>query len=460
MSIVQNLKLLNKPINELAMLPQETIIQMAQAGQIPTAFVAPILGEKAEQAKAGANAAAMMAQQEVPPTTVLEGIMAQNAANQAVESMPAMPMGQETPMGLPEEMGIGALPVSEDMVPEFAGGGIIAFQNRGLVDSFDYNAATRDIDAASGGFDYSQYGGTGQRLQQLEALRKAYIGENTAARDELAAMDQTAQQQRAMRLLEAGLGIMGGESPYALSNIGKGAQPALRGYAEDVAAQRKRRAELAGMERTEKSAVLKQVLDDEAKAEAANIAAGKGTDMSRFVDNFVAAARARGDTTNEAVLKQIGNERYLALYGAAQIRGGAAAQQADIAGAKLEQTERQKAVEAVDKAIAPGGNRNQQKEYNRLDRVDRLANEKSGAQPGDPNYSNKAEQYRQQLIENRLQTPEPKSSDAKPTAASAGAKPSIESVTGAPKGAKIGNLVEGRGYQVLDKNGKVIGYAR
>jgi hypothetical protein len=458
MSIVQNLKLLNKPISELAMLPQETIIQMAQAGQIPTAFVAPILGEKAEQAKAGANAAAMMAQQELPTTTVLEGIMAQNAANQAVESMPATPMSQGMPMGLPEEMGIGALPVSEDMVPEFAGGGIVAFRNRGLVDSFDYNAATRDIDAASGGFDYSQYGNTGQRLQQLEALRKAYIGENTAARDELAAMDQAAQQQRAMRLLEAGLGIMGGESPYALSNIGKGAQPALRGYAEDVAAQRKRRAELAGMERAEKSALLKQVLDDEAKAEAANIAAGKGTDMSRFVDNFVAAARARGDTTNEAVLKQIGNERYLALYGAAQIRGGAAAQQAEIAGERLVQTAREKAMEAVDKSVGPTGAFENQ--YRKLQREDRLANEKSGAQPGDPNYSNKAGNFREKLIEDRLRTPEPKSSDAKPTAASAGAKPSIESVTGAPKGAKIGNLVEGRGYQVLDKNGKVIGYAR
>jgi len=443
MSIVQNLKLLNKPINELAMLPQETIIQMAQAGQIPTAFVAPILGEKAQQAKAGANAAAMMAQQEVPPTTVLEGIMAQNAANQAVESMPAMPMGQETPMGLPEEMGIGALPVSEDMVPEFAGGGIIAFQNRGLVDSFDYDAATRDIDAASGGFDYSQFGNTGQRLQQLEALRKAYIGENTAAKEELARMDEDARQQRAMRLLEAGLGIMGGESPYAFVNIGKGAQPALRGYAEDVAAQRKRRAELAGMERTEKSAVLKQVLDDEAKVEAANIAAGKGTDMSRFVDNFVAAARARGDTTDEAVLKQIGNERYLALYGAAQIRGTAAAQQADIAGAKLEQTERQKAAEAVDKALGAGGDRNQQREYNKRDREDREKNTKSGAKPGDPNYSNEAQKYKESLIEDRLRISEPKSSAAKPTAAPAGIPPGAKQV-GTSGGKPVYQLPNGK----------------
>ena len=45
-------------------------------------------------------------------------------------------------------------------------------------------------------------------------------------------------QQKYMRLLQAGLGIMGGESPYAFTNIGKGSQEALKGYSEDVAAQR------------------------------------------------------------------------------------------------------------------------------------------------------------------------------------------------------------------------------
>ena len=36
-----------------------------------------------------------------------------------------------------------------------------------------------------------------------------------------------------MRLIEAGLGILGGESPYAFVNIGKGASPALKGLQED-----------------------------------------------------------------------------------------------------------------------------------------------------------------------------------------------------------------------------------
>jgi hypothetical protein len=37
-----------------------------------------------------------------------------------------------------------------------------------------------------------------------------------------------------MRLIEAGLRIMGGESPYAFVNIGKGASEALKGFADDI----------------------------------------------------------------------------------------------------------------------------------------------------------------------------------------------------------------------------------
>jgi hypothetical protein len=43
-----------------------------------------------------------------------------------------------------------------------------------------------------------------------------------------------------LRLLEAGLGILGGESPYAFVNIGKGATPALQGLAKDIKEIQKR----------------------------------------------------------------------------------------------------------------------------------------------------------------------------------------------------------------------------
>jgi hypothetical protein len=163
MSIRQNLRILNKPISELAMLPQETIMTMAQSGQIPVAFVAPILAEKAEASQRAVEAEAMMAQEQMPPGSVIEKIIAQNAANETQANMPMMapPMpeaqGNMPMMGaqMPQlrclsHVGIGALPIPDEMIPGLAGGGIIAFKEGDLVDSFDYEAAARGIDAASG----------------------------------------------------------------------------------------------------------------------------------------------------------------------------------------------------------------------------------------------------------------------------------------------------------------------
>jgi hypothetical protein len=52
-----------------------------------------------------------------------------------------------------------------------------------------------------------------------------------------------------LRLIEAGLGIMGGESPYAFVNIGKGATPAIKGLGEDIKGLKKAERELVNAER-------------------------------------------------------------------------------------------------------------------------------------------------------------------------------------------------------------------
>lgn len=51
------------------------------------------------------------------------------------------------------------------------------------------------------------------------------------------------EQSKWMRLLEAGLGIMGGTSPYAAVNIGQGATQAVKGAAADISANRKEQAD-------------------------------------------------------------------------------------------------------------------------------------------------------------------------------------------------------------------------
>ena len=300
MSIAQNLKLLNKPIAELAMLPQETIMQMAQMGQIPVQFVAPILSEKAQQAEAGANIAAMAAQDQMPAGTVLEGLIAQNAANEAKAAMPEMP----------EDSGIAALPVDEGMVPEFAGGGIVAFSNGGRLSKEEIERRLREAESGQGP-NVSRPGAVNPRPQGvpesllpqtpyfmnpdsfvdtedevvtapatanlsnidiLPFINKAE-GIASALRPKSATkvptieeasqqttdilkasgydseifdkLRQDVEKQREslkgdrkeamnLRLIEAGLGIMGGTSPYAFTNIGQGATGAIKGLSQDI----------------------------------------------------------------------------------------------------------------------------------------------------------------------------------------------------------------------------------
>lgn len=247
MSIAQNLKLLNMPIAKLAMLPQDTIMQMAQMGQIPVAYVAPILEVKAEQAQTGAEIAAMAAQEQMPPGTEIERIIAQNAANEAKAAMPEMQM--------PEDSGIAALPVDEGMVPEYAGGGIVAFKEGDFVEN-SYSEFDKDIEA-------------------LARQREKFLGANQSVADLLAynkeaeaRAEARARQQMGARILQAGLLGLGGDSPYAFQNLGKMA-PAVEGYMGDVEkqeaakeARRKSELEAKGAVRAEKEKTFSQALQE------------------------------------------------------------------------------------------------------------------------------------------------------------------------------------------------------
>ena len=342
MSIAQNLKLLNKPIAELAMLPQETIMQMAQMGQIPVQFVAPILSEKAQQAEAGANIAAMAAQDQMPAGTVLEGLIAQNAAN-------------ETRAAMPEDSGIAALPVSDEMVPEFAGGGIVAFDAGGGVED--------------------------PRIAQVEkelALRKRILGENPALQAEIQGREAERREQRGMRLLEAGLGIMGGESPYAMSNIAKGSQAALKGYGEDIAAQRKRDREIAGIERAEKERALESVLKNEQAMRQA--ALSKDTDLRDTTRIYFEAAVARGaDPKNPATMEAARRQAYADI--------GLARERLNVQEQGLTNAQVRAAMDSTEKALKETTNRLEMLKRQEADRK---------------NGTNTAEQFREQLFQDSL----------------------------------------------------------
>jgi hypothetical protein len=62
-------------------------------------------------------------------------------------------------------------------------------------------------------------------------LLKDMVAEN---RKDIEAVPQKRKEAANMRVLEAGLAILGGASPHAFVNIGKGAEGAVKGYAQDI----------------------------------------------------------------------------------------------------------------------------------------------------------------------------------------------------------------------------------
>ena len=114
------------PIDRLASLPQAFIMQMAQKGQIPKSMVAPVLAKKAENAQLGMQMQAAMQKAqtgEAPPSTVIEKVIAQNAAQ---ETAPVMDRSN---------VGVASAPMRPDMFAK-AGGGIVAFGNGGLLEEY------------------------------------------------------------------------------------------------------------------------------------------------------------------------------------------------------------------------------------------------------------------------------------------------------------------------------------
>jgi hypothetical protein len=137
MSILSAIKQQNSSIDDLAALPQAMIMQMAQKKQIREEMLAPILARKAELADAFARQNALQNAGQVPPT-VIEQLMSQNA--QAEQPQMEQPMA---------DAGVSQIPIPER---QYAGGGIIAFEEGGDVEDedFAYQMALEDQDMNMG----------------------------------------------------------------------------------------------------------------------------------------------------------------------------------------------------------------------------------------------------------------------------------------------------------------------
>lgn len=248
MSILDAIKTTKGSLRELAMLPQTEILKLAQMQQIPVTYVAPILNEKAQMVQQAAN---MQAMAQAAPASITE----KNMATIAQAETPAM-VPQQAPMG------VESLPIDENMYNEqsMAAGGIVAFSPGGMA-GFDPLA-----DMYAGGADPFGTAGLPAITDPYELARQrrraipvsADIEELRKYLTEARRKEGDRTQNMYARLAEAGFNIMGGESPYALTNIGRGATAALKGYGEDVReaqkqalANRQMAAQLATAERRE-----------------------------------------------------------------------------------------------------------------------------------------------------------------------------------------------------------------
>jgi hypothetical protein len=158
-------------------------------------------------------------------------------------------------------------------------------------------------------------------------------------------------EARNMALLQAGLGILGGSSQYALQNIGRGASGAVDAYGQQMRDIRKQEREALGQRAALDVRKQEQALADIAAGEASYSAARKealegrkiesaeereriraesaeeraelrnrglieamqnrrDTDRAGFVADYVAGKREEGDKRSEAVLRLEGQQQF------------------------------------------------------------------------------------------------------------------------------------------------------
>ena len=506
MSILDALKVQKanqQSVSELAALPQNEIIRLAQLGQIPADVVPVVISEKARMAKEAANmkAAAQMQQQGGKMPTVIEQAMQANAQAEAPQMPPGMPGAmpgaqaqapmqmppQAQPQAAPQEAGVAGLPTGDMFQGQnFQAGGIVAFGDGGSVPGYagpegsfvqtpgGLNVLKEELEPKPPGAGPASLSEFIQQYKDLTAGARVESPEEIAYREAVkkGSLSQgDIDQQKYMRLLQAGLGIMGGESPYAFTNIGKGSQEALKGYGEDVAAQRaqkmldlKTAAESAKTRRSEElqdiqggSKLYESYLDRELRRDIA-----KDSQLgAKYADNYLAMKKAGGDKRPDEVIRDEGYRTFFQEYGFAS---GRAATQAQIAAgsqgvtsAGQTQTARSTAVkEWNDLKLSDPLKR----EYNRL-----ASQDKKNKEAGNP--TNLAEDYKNQQIGNMERRILGPGTSAAPAAAPAQAAapaggntpPDISKIKGAPAGSRVGAFDPQKGWEIRGKDGTLLGYA-
>ena len=295
-----------KSVQELAQLPQQQIMQMAQMGQIPADVVPVIISEKARLAQQAAQAQAM---QNPTPPSVMDQAMQVNAQHEQ-QGLPAIP----TPGMFKEQ--------------NYQAGGIVGYAGpEGSVVEADELTPYINRQPQDGRPDFAT------AVRQAQALMQPHLRQSEAEKSYasmLKAPPADENKMMWMSLLRGGLKTLGGASPYAGVNLGQGLGEAAQSYEEGLREQQKQKlayakemADQAKSQRQEGLAALtlgQKIYSDEATLQAALARAAKEGDMNSYARTYAAAAKEKGDSRSDTQLLQEGAQEYVKLRGGLEAR--------------------------------------------------------------------------------------------------------------------------------------------
>ena len=302
-----------KSVQELAQLPQQEIMQMAQMGQIPADVVPVIISEKARLAQQAAQAQAM---QNPQPPSVMDQAMQVNAQHEQ-QGLPAIP----TP-GMFQEQ-------------NYQAGGIVGYAGDGKEGQQVQGYQPDEINAlADGGLGrYVQ-----QARDQLAAINRNPMPVSQAETDFSSMLRSPPADENKMMwmsLLKGGLKGLAGTSPYAAVNLGQGLGEAAQSYEEGLKEQQKTKLayakEMADQARAQRQEGLPaltigaKLLGNELATKAALEKAIASGNMASYVRFQVEAARERKDPRSDKEIAAVASKEYAEIMAALEPRRAQAA---------------------------------------------------------------------------------------------------------------------------------------
>jgi hypothetical protein len=436
-----------------------------------------------------ANLQALMSQGQGKPPTVIEQAMMTNAqaetpqAPQGIAQAPQPALAGTVQTPEMSAVGVGALPTGQSFQPQnFAGGGIVAFAGEGrsdinLFDIVDqqqrqdpslagmFNQETRD---ESQGFrrQYASLADAIAAARQARSPLRQQSAEEIAFQEYLnKSKERTGQQTTEsgwLRALEAGLGIMGGTSPYALTNIGKGAEAAVKGFGEDVkerrkgtlaemasAAQQARQKRLEGLEDI---AAGERMFEKDLEAEYRQAVLNKDTDWMRRYNGYLPKVMKdlKINDPNDPEVKARTTrmvDESIALQ-AERLSQRRFEEEGDRASSALTNSRSELSKDTQYKILSAKAISKDPKAIAEANEYALKILNKNRQALGLPSVSN---------LPTGLAT-EP-SAAAKPEARGGSNRPDINKIQGVPSGSKIGSLTN-MGWEVFDSKGTLIGHIK